>query len=235
LSGHPLKQIDNNLVLRKLQTAIGYQFKDQKLLEQALSHKSFSSQNNERLEFLGDAALNFIISAFLYENFPGFSEGQLSRTRANLVKGETLAKIAKEFSLGDALLLGSGELKSGGFKRSSILADVVEALIGAVYLESGAEQTRKLVFTFFKDRLDLGALEGLEKDPKTLLQEYLQAKKMTLPDYQVVKTQGKEHEQIFTVRCEISELALSSHGEGKSRRQAEQIAARKVYQLLKKD
>lgn len=234
MTGHPLKQIDKSSILQKLQIEIAYQFTNQQLLEQALSHKSFSSLNNERLEFLGDSALNFIISAYLYEHFPGFSEGQLSRTRANLVKGETLAKIAREFSLGAALRLGSGELKSGGFKRSSILADVVEAIIGAVYLEAGFEQARQLVLRFFKTRLDLEALEGLEKDPKTLLQEYLQAKKMALPNYQVIQTQGKEHEQVFTVRCEILGMDLFADGEAKSRRQAEQIAARKVYQQLQK-
>lgn len=234
MSGKRLKQLDGGIILQKLQNDIAYRFQDPKLLEQALSHKSFSAQNNERLEFLGDAVLNFIISAYLYEHFPGFTEGELSRTRANLVKGETLAMIAREFSLGSALRLGSGELKSGGFKRSSILADVLEAIIGAVYLEGGWVKARQVVLTFFHSRLNLEALEGLEKDPKTLLQEYLQAQKMALPDYQVIKTQGKEHDQIFTVRCEVSELSIGSDGEGKNRRQAEQVAARKVYQKLKK-
>ena len=218
--------------LDKLCRKLGYSFKRPELLEQALTHRSFGSRNNERIEFLGDAILGYLISIELYRRFPQASEGELSRLRASLVKGETLASIATELDLGDYLNLGSGELKSGGHRRRSILADAFEAIIGAVYLDSGIDNASALVEAFFKERIAELDPRTLKKDPKTRLQEYLQARGNELPEYQVVATEGKAHEQRFKVECTIGSLADKVTGEGTSRRKAEQAAAEKMLQAL---
>jgi len=218
--------------LDKLHRKLGYVFQQPELLERALTHRSYGARNNERMEFLGDAILGYLISTELYRQFPEATEGELSRLRASLVKGETLASIATELALGDYLNLGSGELKSGGHRRRSILADAFEAVIGAVYLDSGIDSASALVQAFFRERI--GGLDPrtLKKDPKTRLQEHLQARGNQLPDYQVIATEGKAHEQRFRVACQITELAEPVIGEGTSRRKAEQAAAEKMLQTL---
>lgn len=217
--------------LRALQKRLGYEFQSPELLEAALTHRSVGAANNERLEFLGDGALNFIIAAEIFQRRETFSEGQLSRLRANLVRGETLAKIAREIELGECLVLGPGERKSGGFTRDSILADALEALVGAVYLESGFVATEKLIRHLFTTRLrELPSSEPV-KDPKTRLQEYLQGRGISLPVYKLLETLGQAHAPRFCVRCEIEALELQVDQSGTSRRRAEQAAA---DEMLKK-
>jgi len=218
--------------IQRLCRKLNYQFSNLELLETALTHRSYGSRNNERMEFLGDAILDYIISTELYQRFPKATEGELSRLRASLVKGDTLGKIAQQLQLGDYLYLGSGELKSGGHRRLSILADAFEAIIGAVYLDSGMESASAFVKSFLAERLSQVDPKTLKKDPKTRLQEYLQARNNQLPEYQVVATEGKAHEQHFKVRCAIAGLGDSVIGEGSSRRKAEQAAAEKMLQQL---
>ena len=211
----------------------GYQFKHRELLEQALTHRSFSrSANNERLEFLGDSVLNLIISNFIYRRFESASEGRLSRIRASLVKQETLARVAREIELGDHILLGGGELKSGGFRRDSILSDALEALIAAIYLDSDYLQAEKTVLHLFDSLLQAVDVGSSLKDPKTQLQEYLQGRQKPLPLYEVIQTNGKSHDQVFTVSCELSDLDLQSEGKGSSRKKAEQQAAHNLLHKL---
>lgn len=211
----------------------GYHFKQQDLLQQALTHRSFSrNSNNERLEFLGDSVLNLIISNYIYQRFSDADEGDLSRIRASLVKEETLAQIAREISLGDFINLGGGELKSGGYRRASILSDALEALIGAIYLDSDYRQTETAVLTLFRGQLDNIDTAASLKDPKTRLQEYLQARQQDLPVYEVEKTTGKSHAQLFTVRCNIGNPELRASGTGTSRKKAEQQAAQKLLDKL---
>jgi ribonuclease-3 len=211
----------------------GYQFKHRELLEQALTHRSFSrSANNERLEFLGDSVLNLIISNFIYGRFESASEGRLSRIRASLVKQETLAGVAREIGLGDHILLGGGELKSGGFRRDSILSDALEALIAAIYLDSDYAQAEKTVLHLFDNLLQAVDVGSSLKDPKTQLQEYLQGRQKPLPLYEVIQTNGKSHDQVFTVSCELSDLGLQSEGKGSSRKKAEQQAAHNLLHKL---
>lgn len=209
---------------QRLLNRIGYQFNDQALLDLALTHRSFGAANNERLEFLGDAALNFIIGHAIYQRLPGTSEGDLSRYRASLVKGTTLAVIARELGLGDHLKLGGGEKKSGGHRRDSILADAVEAIIGAIYLDGGITPCEKTVLEWFSSRLD-NLSETSLKDPKTQLQEFLQARGRSLPVYEVIEVSGEAHNQHFTVECSVDGLSAPTRGEGSSRRAAEKIAA----------
>ena len=187
--------------------------------------------NNERLEFLGDSVLNLIISNFIYRRFESASEGRLSRIRASLVKQETLAEVARKINLGDHLYLGGGELKSGGFRRDSILSDALEAVIAAIYLDSDYTQAEKTVLHLFDDLLQAVDVDSSLKDPKTQLQEFLQGRQKPLPRYEVVQTDGKSHDQIFTVSCELVDLDLKSKGKGSSRKKAEQQAA---HQLLTK-
>ena len=202
------------------------------LLEEALTHRSLGSRNYERLEFLGDAVLSFVVAEMLYREFDGASEGELSRYRASLVSGETLGEIALALGLGDHLRLGEGELKSGGFRRASILADALEALIGAVYLEFGMEPARRAVELLLGERLlDLPAAAEL-KDPKTRLQERLQGRGLGLPRYEVTGVRGDPHQQEFTVRCEVGDLGLSAEATGTSRRRAEQEAASRLLARL---
>lgn len=218
--------------LDRLQRTLEYQFKDASLLTLALTHRSKGSANNERLEFLGDAILGFVAADLLYVQFNSAPEGHLSRFRASLVKKETLAELAREFSLGDFLLLGSGELKSGGFRRDSILADALEAIIGAIYLDSGLNSARNFVEKCLAPRLAKLSTENELKDPKTRLQEFLQARHCSLPDYAVVNTLGDEHNQRFEVCCTVQGLAQAATGIGSSRRKAEQAAAEQALLLL---
>lgn len=218
--------------LSVLTQRIGYTFKNTAYLQTALTHRSAQSDNNERMEFLGDAILTYLISFELYQRFPTAKEGELSRLRASLVKGETLAKIAHEIALGEFLLMGSGELKSGGYRRGSTLADAFEAVIGAVYLDGGLEAASRLVQRFFNERLDKCHPSKAHKDPKTRLQEHLQAQSRPLPEYEVTETHGKAHKQTFKVECRVEGLQQVVYGEGSSRRKAEQMAAEAALELL---
>jgi len=218
--------------LERLVTALGHRFADASLLELALSHRSTGSQNNERLEFLGDSVLSFVISGELYHRFPEVDEGRLSRLRASLVKGETLAQLARELSLGDYLRLGSGELKSGGFRRDSILADAFEAILGAVYLDAGLETVQGLILRLFDKRLAAVNPATALKDPKTRLQEYLQSRQLPLPHYEVEEISGKAHAQTFTVSCRVSGIDGVISASGSSRRKAEQAAAQIALERL---
>jgi len=219
--------------LKRLCRRLGYDFKNPALLKQALTHCSVGTENNERFEFLGDSILNFVISSTLFTRFPEKSEGQLSRLRAFLVKGEMLAEIAQELELGDCLFLGQGELKSGGFRRASILADAMEAVIASVYFDGGMEESKKLVLNLYRSRLESEVLNENLKDAKTLLQEYLQAKKKPLPEYKLIKIEGEEHDQVFYVSCKISGIKEMMMGYGPNRRKAEQDAAVKFLKELK--
>lgn len=217
---------------RKVGERIGYSFQQPDLLQTALTHRSFGSPNNERLEFLGDAVLSVVVSEALFRKFPDTDEGSMSRLRASLVNGETLAIIARRLQLGDFLRLGPGELKSGGFRRDSILAGALEAVLGAVYLEGGFEAARRSILAVFEDELQKVSLAGLAKDPKTQLQEYLQARRQPLPDYRVTAVEGRDHEQRFHVECQVVGLDAPVKGEGGSRRKAEQDAAAKALRVL---
>jgi len=210
---------------------LGYSFQQPRLLRQALTHRSFGTPHNERLEFLGDAVLNCVIAALLFERFPGLPEGNLSRLRAGLVNQDSLSEVAQGLDLGAALQLGEGELKSGGFRRPSILADALEAILGAVYLDGGFGAAADLVRRLFDARLQAIDPKTMGKDPKTLLQEYLMQRKLALPRYAVIATRGEAHEQQFQVECAVPELGIRSLGEGASRRSAEQEAARQAYAL----
>ena len=212
----------------------GYRFNRIELLEQALTHRSYSrNNNNERLEFLGDSILNLIISRFIYDALADASEGDLSRIRASLVKEETLAIVAMEIGLGDHIFLGGGELKSGGFRRASILADGLEAVIASVCLDSDLQQAERVVLKLFHQHLQNLPDGASLRDPKTKLQEKLQAQKMELPVYEVTQTCGKSHNQTFTVSCSIAGLKLETNGSGTSRKKAEQQAAVKMLKQLR--
>lgn len=214
---------------------LGYHFTNLQLLEDALSHRSFHRKNNERLEFLGDATLNFIITTTLFQRYPDLKEGELSRLRANLVRGEALTKLAQEFGLGSYLRLGVGERKSGGPQRDSILADAMEAVIGAIYLDGGIAVCEERLLNWYAERLaDLSELPEL-KDPKTRLQEYLQANKFPLPNYTIIIIEGAAHQQIFHIECQIEGLPYRVEGIGSSRRRAEQEAAQKILELIQHD
>ena len=203
------------------------------LLEAALTHRSVSGLNNERLEFLGDGLLNFVIAAELYRRRPQCDEGDLSRLRANLVNRASLAQIARDLELGRYLRLGSGEMKSGGQRRDSILADAVEAIVGAIYLDGGFDDSRDCLHHLYRQRLDnLPRVDEL-KDPKTRLQEYLQGVPLPLPEYELLQVTGKAHAQTFRVACRVAGLELSSQGSAGSRRKAEQVAAQNLFDQLK--
>lgn len=212
---------------------ISYNFRNIGLLEAALSHRSAQGKNNERLEFLGDSILNFTVAELLYFRFPKIREGELSRLRAYLVKGETLAKLAQEFELGSYLRLGSGELKSGGYRRQSILADAMEAIVAAIYLDAGMDECKQCIKTWYESRIYTLETDTLSKDPKSELQEYLQSKRFALPYYEITKIEGMAHAQTFTVRCTIHDLNFYAESTGNSRRRAEQEAAAKVLKQLK--
>lgn len=221
-----MKKID------KLQRAIGYQFSDIRLLKQALTHRSAYKDHNERLEFLGDSILNLTIAEALYHQFPKCNEGELSRMRATLVREQTLVKLAQHFALSENLVLGSGELKSGGFRRDSILADAVEAIIGAISLDKDLHTTTQIVKTWYTSLLAEIKPGDEQKDSKTRLQEYLQGKHLPLPIYEVITISGKAHCQTFKVKCEIASLNQKAFAESTSRRGAEQEAASIVLQAL---
>jgi ribonuclease-3 len=218
--------------LTSLEDQLGYHFKDATLLRTALTHRSAASCNNERMEFLGDAVLGYLISSELYQRFPTATEGILSRLRASLVKGDTLADIATQLQFGDYLILGSGELKSGGFRRRSILSDAFEAVIGAIYIDSDINMVRQCILPFFKPLLDECDPTAVKKDAKTRLQEYLQSRGYALPEYSVRSISGEAHKQTFEVECRLAELDVISSGQGSSRRKAEQQAAKKALELL---
>ncbi|WP_087023795.1 ribonuclease III [Thaumasiovibrio subtropicus] len=209
----------------RLERKLGYTFNDVDFLNLALTHRSANSQHNERLEFLGDSILSFVIADDLYHRFPKVDEGDMSRMRATLVRGKTLAELGREFELGDVLKLGPGELKSGGFRRDSILADAVEAIIGAIYLDSDLETVRPIVLSWYQSRLESIQPGVGQKDPKTRLQELLQGKRLPLPVYSVIQVKGEAHNQEFTVQCEVTGLDKPVVGKGSSRRKAEQAAA----------
>ena len=216
-----------------LQQRLRYQFADSKLLLQALTHRSFSSDHNERIEFLGDSVLNLAVAAMLYEQLSQLPEGDLSRVRANLVKQETLHQLAVVLGLPSLLRLGEGEAKSGGQKRPSILADALEAVIGAIYLDAGFAKADELVRRLFKDVAINPQMPAIGKDPKTELQEWLQGRKMNLPIYRVVGTMGAAHKQTFDVECEVSEYGRAERGIGGSRRAGEQAAATAMLMFVK--
>lgn len=218
--------------LDQLCRKLGCQFTEESLLRQALTHRSAANRNNERLEFLGDALLGFVIADELYRSFPDANEGQLSRLRARLVKKETLAAIARKLELGNYLKLGAGELRTGGHARDSILADSLEAVFAAIYLDSGYRSARKAVLNQYRKRIAELSPEAQGKDPKTRLQEYLQARKKSLPSYTIVEVGGEQHQQYFEVECRVDELNLLCHGSGGSRRKAEQMAASHILELL---
>lgn len=211
---------------------LAYDFKDKALLNQALTHRSHSAANNERLEFLGDGALNFIIAKQLYQRYPDLPEGDLSRIRAHLVKESTLSEIAIRLHVGESLNLGEGEMRSGGWRRPSVLADAVEAIIGAVFLDGGFDATEALVVRLYQDIWDGIDTKSIGKDAKSMLQEYLQSRKLPVPQYQVIATEGEAHCQVFKVECRIQKMNVVTHGEGNSRRVAEQQAAQLAYDAL---
>jgi ribonuclease-3 len=208
---------------------LGYQFEQPELLRQALTHRSHSTPHNERLEFLGDGVLNCVIASLLYQRFPQLPEGHLSRLRANLVNQECLSGIARALELGDELRLGEGELKSGGFRRPSILADAFEAITGAIFLDGGYDSVAGVLQNIFEPLLTELDPGTLGKDPKTQLQVLLQGRRLALPQYSVVAVRGEAHEQQFEVDCLIPELGIRTSGSGPSRRSAEQSAARMAY------
>lgn len=219
--------------LQSLQNRLQHHFKEPALLQRAVTHRSFSADHNERLEFLGDSVLGLAVSTMLFRRLRDLPEGDLSRMRANLVKQDSLHRIASQLKVSDVLRLGEGESKSGGKLRPSILADAVEALIGAVYLDAGFEVAQSMVHRFFEG-VDLSPeKQAAAKDAKTALQEWLQGRKMKLPQYRVVSTAGAAHNQTFDVVCEIPELGLAAHGSGGSRRASEQSAATTMLAQLK--
>ncbi len=216
----------------RLERALGYQFSDPELLALALTHRSAGGRNNERLEFLGDSIVNHVVAEALYNQFPKAREGDMSRMRASLVKGDTLAEIARELGLGEYLNLGPGERKSGGHRRGSILADALEAVAGAILLDSDVEACRSVVLTWFGERLQQLTTQAAEKDAKTQLQEYLQGRRCPLPEYDLLGVLGEDHQQQFHVACRLSKPVLVVEGAGSSRRKAEQAAARIALERL---
>ncbi|RJG01387.1 ribonuclease III [Noviherbaspirillum sedimenti] len=218
--------------LTLLQTRLGHTFKDAALLQQALTHRSHSSLHNERLEFLGDSILNCVVASLLFERYSKIDEGDLSRLRANLVKQQSLYEIAQRLELSQFLRLGEGELKSGGFRRPSILADTLEALFGAIFLDAGFEAARLVIRSLYIPILDTVDPKTLGKDAKTLLQEFLQGKKIALPQYNVVATHGAAHNQEFEIECLVPKLEIQVFGNGGSRRAGEQAAAKLALEAV---
>jgi len=221
-----------NPCMDKLQKNISYQFNNLELLKQALTHRSVSKNNNERLEFLGDSILGCVISSELYQRFPLINEGQLSRLRSHLVKGQTLAKLAKILNLSETLVLGQGELKSGGFRRESIQADAFEAILGAIFLDSDYSTAKSVILKLYEDLLDDASPEDSLKDFKTQLQELLQKKGHSLPQYKLIKTKGQDHDAIFYVRCIVSEYDFEVERDAKSIKRAEQACAESLIERL---
>lgn len=220
---------------QRLMRRLGHAFADPQLLDDALTHRSAQSRHNERLEFLGDAVLGFLIAEALWQRFPEAKEGELTRLRAQLVNRESLARVAQELELGQYLRLGEGELRSGGHARESILADAVEAVLAALYLDGGLELTRRVVGELLGARLAALSPATQPKDAKTRLQEYLQAQRLPLPRYEVLEATGKDHAQTFVVRCLVEALDRSTTAAGPSRRKAEQLAAERLLETLDHD
>ncbi len=218
--------------LSRLQGILGYEFSDPDLLTLALTHRSAGGRNNERLEFLGDSLVNHVVAEALYHRYPRAREGDLTRMRAALVRKDSLSEIAAALDLGEFLALGSGERKAGVHRRSSILADALEAVAGAILLDGGAERARDCVLAWFQDALASPGLLNSSKDPKTRLQEFLQGRHRPLPDYQLVRVEGEGHAQHFHVACQLREPRLRTEGSGSSRRRAEQVAAAAALQRL---
>jgi ribonuclease-3 len=220
--------------LPDLERRLGHPFANPELARQALTHRSHGAPHNERLEFLGDSLLNCAVATLVYERFPQLPEGDLSRLRAALVNQTSLFEVATTLGLGERLLLGEGELKSGGFRRPSILADAFEALLGAIYLDAGFDAVRQAVERALGERLERPEAQDLAKDPKTALQEHLQGRKLPLPRYVVIRTEGEAHEQTFVIECRVEGLEVTASGQGASRRAAEQAAAQGMLEQLEK-
>ncbi|MGH8763019.1 MAG: ribonuclease III [Nitrosospira sp.] len=220
--------MDSDILYRKL----GYRFNRPELLRQALTHRSHSLPHNERLEFLGDSVLNCAVAGLIFRHFPNLTEGNLSRVRANLVNQQALAALAQTLGLGELIRFGDGELKSGGDRRPSILADTLEALLGAIYLDGEFARAEEIVVALFTPLLHGLDPQTLGKDPKTLLQEALQSRKLPLPQYSVIATTGEAHQQQFQVECLVPKLNIRTVGEGASRRSAEQEAAKEAYERI---
>lgn len=213
---------------------INYQFNDVALLVQALTHRSHSNKHNERLEFLGDSILNFVVASLLYDKFKLLDEGSLSRLRANLVNQTALAEIANGLNLSNHLRLGEGELKSGGFRRPSILSDTLEAIFGAVFLDGGYDKAKNVITALYQDKINNIDPKSQGKDSKTLLQELLQGRKLNLPVYTVLGTQGAAHDQLFNIQCNVADLDVITTANGSSRRSAEQAAAQLAIESIEK-
>jgi ribonuclease-3 len=221
-------------VSEELSRLLGYQFKNPRLLKMSLTHRSSNDENNERLEFLGDAIVSTIIAEALYQQYPRAQEGELSRWRATLVNREALGNVARQFQLGRYLILGPGELKSGGGERTSILSCAMEAIIGAIYLDGGFLIVRECILRWYQPLLDTLTSAASHKDPKTLLQEYLQSRRMSLPIYTVESVEGEAHQQIFVVSCSVEGIKDKMIGKGSSRRRAEQEAAENMLEMTRK-
>jgi ribonuclease-3 len=219
--------------IEALQQRLGYRFAQPRLLQRALTHRSFGADHNERLEFLGDAVLSITISAMLYERFSGSDEGDLTRVRAHLVREDSLHRVALQLGLPEVLRLSEGEARGGGAQRPSILADALEAILGAAFLDGGFEPAQALVRRLFGEVIASTEMDGWSKDPKTELQEWLQARRLAVPVYRIVATRGQAHAQTFEVECAVPALGLAEPGEGRSRRMAEQDAARRLLDNLK--
>ncbi|MDR3428334.1 MULTISPECIES: ribonuclease III [Silvimonas] len=217
----------------RLQKALGYVFSDARLIKQALTHRSFASTHNERLEFVGDAILNAVVGRALFNHFPKLNEGELSRLRASLVRQESLADVASELNIGDYLWLGEGELKSGGHRRPSILADALEAIFGAAWLDGGFEAAQGMIERLFVPRIEAIDPSRALKDPKTALQEWLQARHHALPVYEVVRQEGESPNLVFEISCSVPALKVTTSALGPSRRAAEQLAAGEALGMLK--
>ena len=219
-------------MMGSLENALGYVCRDKSLLSAALTHRSYCGQHNERLEFIGDSILNAVIARELYDKFPDLPEGDLSRLRANLVRQDSLHALALSLSLGSYIRLGEGELKSGGASRPSILADALEAVFGAIWLDGGFDSASQVILRLYRRMLDELSLGKPIKDAKTRLQEYLQARRLPLPKYLLMSTDGEAHAQVFNMACEIERLRIRSEGRGASRRAAEQMAAERALEML---
>lgn len=218
----------------RLERRLGYRFRNRDLLKRALTHRSVNASNNERLEFLGDAVLGMVVADFLYGRQAGHTEGDLSRLRASLVNREALAVAAQQLDIGNAMHLGAGELKSGGFRHRSVLADALEAIIGAVYLDGGFEAAEKLIHAVLREQLENLPDPSSLKDPKTRLQEALQERGLGLPEYETLDVSGPPHKQTFTITCRVPALKLESRAQGASRRSAEQAAAEKILEEMER-
>ncbi len=221
--------------LRRLQRVLGYEFNDPSLLQLALTHRSASGSNNERLEFLGDSIVNHVIAEALYQKFPKAREGDLSRMRAALVRGDTLAEIGRELGLGEFVQLGQGERKSGGHRRGSIIADALEAIAGAILLDSGTGRCRECLLHWFHGRLEGLEMAAAGKDAKTRLQEYLQGRGRPLPAYELLAVEGEDHKQLFRIECRLAQPMRIFEGAGRSRQKAEQAAAEAALEAIAND